>query len=211
MFTGIITAIGQIESLKKINPQSDDLCLRVKIAAGIDLTATAIGDSIAVSGVCLTVTAIDGQVFQADVSNETLRCTTLGSKRAGDSVNLEAALKAGDPLGGHMVSGHVDGLAVLLETDADDSSTRMLFSLPTALAALVAAKGSITIDGVSLTVNSLGNLVVGNSAEQSFSVNLIPHTLEHTTLGGLQPGDALNLEIDMLARYIARQLELQQR
>ncbi|MCF6264427.1 MAG: riboflavin synthase [Xanthomonadales bacterium] len=204
MFTGIITAIGQIESLDKINPQSDDCRLRVEVTEGIDLAAIAIGDSIAVSGVCLTVTAIDGQVFQADISNETLSCTTLGSKRAGDAVNLEAALRAGDPLGGHMVSGHVDGLAVLLEASADDSSTRMLFSLPAALAALVAAKGSITIDGVSLTVNS----ITGNKVEAKFSVNLIPHTLEHTTLGSLQPGDRLNLEIDMLARYIARQLEI---
>lgn len=205
MFTGIITAIGQIESLEKISPQSDDRRLQVKVNHGIDLTATAIGDSIAVSGVCLTVTAIDGQVFQADVSNETLSCTTLGSKRVGDSVNLEAALRAGDPLGGHMVSGHVDGLAKLLESSVDDSSTRMVFSLPAALAALVAAKGSITVDGVSLTVNS----VAGNNAEQSFSVNLIPHTLGLTTLGVLQPGDAVNLEIDMLARYIARQLATQ--
>jgi len=207
MFTGIITAIGQIESLEKISPQSDDRRLQVKVTDGFDLTATAIGDSIAVSGVCLTVTAIEGRVFQADVSNETLSCTTLGNKQVGDAVNLEAALRAGDPLGGHMVSGHVDGLAELLQASADGNSTRMLFSLPTKLAALVAAKGSITIDGVSLTVNSVGS----NDAVQNFSVNLIPHTLEQTTLGAIQPGDAVNLEIDMLARYIARQLEQQQR
>jgi len=207
MFTGIITAIGKIESVKALSEHSGDRRLRVYVAAGLDLESTAIGDSIAVSGVCLTVTRIEGQVFQVDVSNESLACTTLGDKQAGDTVNLEAALKAGDPLGGHLVSGHVDTVGQLLQTSADDSSTRMVFSLPSALAALVAAKGSITIEGVSLTVNS----VESSGVEETFAVNLIPHTLEQTTLGQIIPGDKVNLEIDMLARYIARQLEYQQR
>ncbi|MBE9550022.1 MAG: riboflavin synthase [Proteobacteria bacterium] len=206
MFTGIITAIGKIESVEALSKHSEDRRLRVFVDKGLDLDATAIGDSIAVSGVCLTVTRIEGQVFQVDVSNESLACTTLGDKQAGDAVNLEAALKAGDPLGGHLVSGHVDTVGQLLQTSADDSSTRMVFSLPVALAALVAAKGSITIEGVSLTVNS----VESSGPEETFSVNLIPHTLEQTSLGQLMPGDKVNLEIDILARYIARQLEYQQ-
>ena len=207
MFTGIITAIGKIETVEALSKNSGDRRLRVHVAEGLDLEATAIGDSIAVSGVCLTVTRIDKQVFQVDVSNESLACTTLGEKQAGDSVNLEAALRAGDPLGGHLVSGHVDTVGQLLQTSADDSSTRMVFSLPASLAALVAAKGSITIEGVSLTVNSVETIV----DEETFSVNLIPHTLEQTSLGQLHPGDNVNLEIDMLARYIARQLEFHPR
>lgn len=205
MFTGIITAIGKIESIEALSEHSEDRRLRVHVATGLDLETTAIGDSIAVSGVCLTVTRIEGSVFQVDVSNESLACTTLGDKQAGDSLNLEAALRAGDPLGGHLVSGHVDTVGQLLETSTDDSSTRMTFSLPASLAALVAAKGSITIEGVSLTVNS----VASTADEETFSVNLIPHTLEQTTLGQLMPRDNVNLEIDMLARYIARQLEHQ--
>ena len=207
MFTGIITAIGKIETVEALSENCGDRRLRVHVAEGLDLEATAIGDSIAVSGVCLTVTRIDKQVFQVDVSNESLACTTLGEKQAGDSVNLEAALRAGDPLGGHLVSGHVDTVGQLLQASTDDSSTRMVFSLPASLAALVAAKGSITIEGVSLTVNSVETIV----DEETFSVNLIPHTLEQTSLGQLHPGDNVNLEIDMLARYIARQLEFHPR
>ena len=205
MFTGIITAIGKLESVEPISAQGGDRHLRILVTNGLNLESTAIGDSIAINGVCLTVTHIDAHVFQVDVSNESLSCTTLGSKKVGDEVNLEPALRAGDPLGGHLVSGHVDSCGKMLHKSADDSSIRMQFSLPKSLAALVAAKGSITIDGVSLTVNS----VTSKDGLDSFSVNLIPHTMDKTTLGQLNPGDTVNLEIDMLARYLARLLERQ--
>ncbi len=204
MFTGIITASGTIQSL---TPMGGDLRMRLLATAGLDLTSVAIGDSIAVHGVCLTVVKIQNQDFWVDISNETLACTTLAEKSVADELNLEPALRAGDPLGGHLVSGHIDSTTNLIEIETDGRSSKMLFALPEALSALVAVKGSITIDGVSLTVNEIQSLDNG----EAFSVNLIPHTLTNTTLGKLHPENLVNLEIDLLARYLQRQLETQNR
>ncbi len=203
MFTGIITAIGRIESLTH---EAGDMCMRIAVETGLDLAASSIGDSISIHGVCLTVTKIEEQMFSVDISNETLACTSLGEKQVGTKLNLEPALRVGDQLGGHLVSGHVDSTANLLHSKTDGRSTQMWFSLPEPLLALVAPKGSITIDGVSLTVNEIKHI----DNDQAFSVNLIPHTLECTSMGKLQAGDLVNLEIDMLARYLQRQLETQQ-
>lgn len=203
MFTGIITAIGRIESLTH---EGGDICMQIAVETGLDLAASSIGDSISIHGVCLTVTKIEEQMFSVDISNETLACTSLGEKQIGTKLNLEPALRVGDQLGGHLVSGHVDGTANLLHSKTDGRSTQMWFSLPESLLALVAPKGSITIDGVSLTVNEIKHIDNG----QAFSVNLIPHTLECTSMGKLQAGDLVNLEIDILARYLQRQLETQQ-
>jgi riboflavin synthase len=149
-----------------------------------------------VDGVCLTVAALDAASFHADVSQETLRVTTLGEKPPGSRVNLEPALRAGDSLGGHWVSGHVDGVAVVLATAPEARSLRVDFAAPAPLARYIARKGSVTLDGVSLTVNEVEGV--------RFSVNLIPHTLEVTTLGALAKGVRVNLEIDLLARYVER-------
>jgi riboflavin synthase len=149
-----------------------------------------------VDGVCLTVAELGDDIFTADVSGETLRVTTLGAKGAGARVNLEASLRAGDSLGGHWVSGHVDGVAQVLTTAMDARSLRVELSAPPPLARYIARKGSVTLDGVSLTVNEVQGA--------NFSINLIPHTLEVTTLGALKPGAHLNLEIDLLARYVER-------
>jgi len=151
---------------------------------------------VSVDGVCLTVAAHGPGSFFADVSGETLAVTTLGAKSAGARLNLEPALRAGDSLGGHWVSGHVDGLATVLGTVADARSLRVELEAPAALARYIARKGSVTLDGVSLTVNDVEGT--------TFGINLIPHTLEVTTLGGLRPGARLNLEIDLLARYVER-------
>ena len=150
-------------------------------------------------GVCLTVAALGASSFHADVSGETLRVTTLGAKAAGARVNLEPALRAGDSLGGHWVSGHVDGLAEVLATAHDARSLRVEFAAPRPLARYIARKGSVTLDGVSLTVNEVDGV--------KFAVNLIPHTLEVTTLGALAAGARVNLEIDLLARYVERLTE----
>ena len=155
-----------------------------------------LGDSICVDGVCLTVAALGAASFHADVSGETLRVTTLGAKAAGARVNLEPALRAGDSLGGHWVSGHVDGIAEVLSTANDARSLRVEFAAPRPLARYIARKGSVTLDGVSLTVNEVDGV--------KFAVNLIPHTLEVTTLGALAAGARVNLEIDLLARYVER-------
>jgi riboflavin synthase len=149
-----------------------------------------------VDGVCLTVAALDADGFAADVSGETLGVTTLGAKRAGERLNLEPALRAGDSLGGHWVSGHVDGIAEVLTTTTDARSLRVVLSAPKPLARYIARKGSVTLDGVSLTVNEVDGA--------NFSINLIPHTLEVTTLAALAAGSRLNLEIDLLARYVER-------
>lgn len=174
---------------------------RLEIAAG-DLHVGAMGDSIAVNGVCLTVVGHLDTGFAADVSRETLSRTTLGHLATGNTVNLEAALRAGDPLGGHLVSGHVDGLAELLERKPDARSVGMRFAAPPTLARYLAAKGSVTLDGISLTVNTV--------TDNTFSVNVVPHTLAVTTLGMRQPGDTINLEVDMLARYVERMLHGEQ-
>ena len=194
MFTGIVQDIGCIVALE---PRAGDVRLRVAVER-LPLSAVRLGDSIAVSGVCLTVVEHDAGSFAADVSNETLSRTTLGTLRAGSSVNLEPALRAGDPLGGHLVSGHVDGLGRLVALAQDARSWRMRFATPPELARYVARKGSIAIDGVSLTVNEVEG--------REFGVNIIPHTFEVTTLGRLVPGQPVNLEIDQVARYVERLL-----
>jgi riboflavin synthase len=197
MFTGIVQEIGEIRRVEPRPGAAGSADCRLEVGfASIPRERFELGASICVDGVCLTVAALEGGSFIADVSGETLRVTTLGAKHAGTRVNLEPALRAGDSLGGHWVSGHVDGVAEVLSVDADARSLRVELAAPKALARYIARKGSVTLDGVSLTVNDV------NGA--SFSINLIPHTLEVTTLGGLKPGARLNLEIDLLARYVER-------
>lgn len=192
MFTGIVRAVGRV---REINDRGGDVELVVD-CGGLDLSAAALGDSIAISGACLTVTRLEAGCCAFDVSRETLERTTLGSLRPGASVNLEPALRAGDALGGHYVTGHVDGLARMVDEVPDARSWRVRFEVPPALARYIAPKGSVTLDGVSLTVNEVEG--------RSFGVNLIPHTREVTTLGALQPGQPVNLEVDIIARYVER-------
>jgi riboflavin synthase len=194
MFTGIVQDVGRVESLEA---QGGDVRLAIRVGH-LDLSRTAVGDSICVQGCCVTVIALSPTVFAADLSRETLGLTTLGALAVGTAVNLEPALRAGDALGGHLVSGHVDGLATVVSVTSDARSTRMLIEAPAALGRLIARKGSVAVDGVSLTVNEV--------AGARFGVNLIPHTLQVTTLGGLVPGAAVNLEIDPVARYVERLL-----
>ena len=198
MFTGIITSLGEIMAADR---SGDDL--RLKIACDYAPDSMDIGASIACSGVCLTVVekgAHDrGGWFLADVSAETLDKTTLGERKVGDRINLERSLKIGDELGGHIVSGHVDGVGEIAALAMDGESLRVTVAAPAGLSRFIAAKGSVAMDGASLTVNE----VEGNR----FGVNLIPHTREVTTFGGLEVGQKVNLEIDLLARYVARLAE----
>lgn len=182
MFTGIVQAVGRIV---RTNPLEVD-------SASLDLAGVAVGDSICVQGVCLTVTAIKPRGFTADVSDETLRVTT-GLDRPG-AVNLEKSLAVGDKLGGHLVAGHVDGVGEVISRNGTEVALR----LPEALSQYIANKGSICVDGVSLTVNRVNG--------DEFEVNLIPHTLEVTTLSRLAPGARVNLEVDLIARYVERML-----
>jgi riboflavin synthase len=192
MFTGIILATGRIASLKE---KGGDLELGVD-AAALDFKRIAIGDSVSVQGACLTVTRMENTRFYADVSRETMAKTTLGSSSTGSRVNLEPSLRAGDALGGHLVSGHVDAVGKLVGLVQDGRSWRLQFELPAPLMRFVASKGSICVDGVSLTVNKVDG--------RCFDVNIIPHTLKVTTLGELKIGDQVNIEIDVIARYIER-------
>jgi riboflavin synthase len=192
MFTGIIQGIGRIATRAT---RGGDARLVID-AAVLDLGDVAIGDSIAVAGVCLTAVELDGQRFAADVSVETLSRTTLGGLRAGDPVNLEKSLRLADRLGGHLVSGHVDGVGHVARVDDDGSSQRWFFQAPAALMRYIAIKGSICIDGTSLTVNTVEG--------DAFGVTLIPHTLGVTTFGSRKAGDAVNLEVDLVARYVER-------
>jgi riboflavin synthase len=192
MFTGIILATGRVTSMME---KGGDLEMGVD-AAALDLARIAIGDSISVQGACLTVTRKEGACFYADVSRETMAKTTLGDLRAGSRVNLEPSLRAGDALGGHWVSGHVDAVGKLKTLVQDARSWRLEFELPAALMRFVASKGSICVNGVSLTVN--------NVAGRCFDVNIIPHTLKVTTLGELKVDDGVNIEIDVIARYLER-------
>jgi riboflavin synthase len=202
VFTGIVQEIGAIQRIEARTGSGAAEDRRIDISYGtIARDRLNLGDSICVDGVCLTVAALGASTFAADVSGETLRVTTLGAKEAGARVNLEPALRAGDSLGGHWVSGHVDGIAEVLATSNDARSLRVEFSAPKALARYIARKGSVTLDGVSLTVNEVDGV--------KFSVNLIPHTLEVTTLGRLAAGTRVNLEIDLLARYVERLSEKQ--
>ena len=192
MFTGIVETTGQIA---RIEPRGGDVRLVID-AGALGLDDVAIGDSIAVSGVCLTAIEIDGNTFAVDVSTETLSRTSLGALGVGARVNLEKALRLSDRLGGHLVSGHVDGLARVVSIEADARSQRWTFELPPELARYAAPKGSIAIDGVSLTVNEVDGA--------RFGVNLIPHTIDVTTLGDRRAGDAVNIEVDMIMRYVER-------
>lgn len=194
MFTGIIQAVGRVESLEA---RGGDVRLRVALGAlaGQDFKA---GESIAVNGVCLTAIEPATSQLVADVSRETLDHTALGELQAGDAVNLEPALRADDRLGGHIVSGHVDGVGELVEKRQDARSWRFVFDAPAALAKYIARKGSITIDGISLTVNGVDGAC--------FDVNIVPHTLDMTNLGARQVGDKVNLEVDLVARYLERLL-----
>jgi riboflavin synthase len=197
MFTGIVQEIGTVTRVELRSGAHGARDLRLEISfATIARDRLGLGDSICVGGVCLTVAERGPSSFIADVSAETLNVTTLGGKQAGARVNLEPALRAGDSLGGHWVSGHVDGVAEVLSTAADARSLRVELASPKELARYVARKGSVTLDGVSLTVNAVEGT--------RFSINLIPHTLEVTTLGTLARGSRLNLEIDLLARYVER-------
>jgi riboflavin synthase len=195
MFTGIILATGRIVSATE---RGGDLEL-VLDASGLDSARTAIGDSVCVQGVCLTVTRLDGARFSADVSRETLAKTTLGTLKSGARVNLEPSLRAGDPLGGHLVSGHVDAVGTLASLTEEARSRRLQFVLPEELMRFVAPKGSICIDGVSLTVNEIEG--------SRFGVNIIPHTYQVTTLGELVAGSRVNIEIDVIARYLDRLMQ----
>ncbi len=201
MFTGIIEALGRIAALQ---PRSGDL--RVHVATNtLDLHGVAIGDSIATNGVCLTVVELPGDGYWADVSRESLAFTTIEQWRVGDAVNLERALTPQSRLGGHIVSGHVDGVGEVVSIVPEGDSRRISIAAPQELAPYLAAKGSITVDGVSLTVNEVSDQPDGTC---HFALNIIPHTAEVTTLGALGPGSKVNLEIDVLARYLKRMQSL---
>lgn len=198
MFTGIITDIGTIEA---IEPRGDT---QFTISCGYEAAGITLGASISCSGCCLTVTSVTaahggGSRFTVDVSAESLSKTTLGGWSEGTRINLERALKAGDELGGHIVSGHVDGVAEIVSMEDEGDSRRFVFRAPEELARFIASKGSVCLDGTSLTVNEVDGV--------NFGVNLIPHTLSVTSWGNARAGDKVNLEIDMLARYVARLYE----
>lgn len=191
MFTGIITDLGQVTEITK-----GEAAVCFKITTTYETDTVALGASIACNGCCLTVTEKGPDWFAVEVSQETLDKTTLGSWKTGHRLNLERALKFGDELGGHLVSGHVDGVGKVTVITDDEGSKRYTIAPPPELMKFIAPKGSVTLDGVSLTVNEVD--------EDTFGVNIIPHTQTVTTFGGLSEGDTLNVEIDLLARYVAR-------
>ena len=193
MFTGLVEGVGHITEMRRLGEG-----LRLAVAPPFAVEELTLGESVAVSGACLTVVAVKGRAFQVDVSPETLGRSTLSLKKVGDRVNLERALRLGDRLGGHLVTGHVDGLGVLRDRQAGPEHLALTFEMPPALAPLVIEKGSIAVDGVSLTVNG----VAGNT----FSVNVIPFTAKDTTLAGLTVGDRVNLETDIIGKYVAKLL-----
>ena len=192
MFTGIVAATGKLLSRESFD---GDLRIRFEVPPAL-MVDSKIGDSISISGCCLTMLEPDACGFSADLSVETLDKTSLGNRQQGDSVNLELAMRASDRLGGHMVSGHVDGLAKLVSRTEDARSERFLFEADRSLARFIAPKGSVCLDGVSLTVNEVD--------DNRFSICIIPHTLTVTTLGSLAAGEVVNLEIDLIARYLDR-------
>lgn len=194
MFTGLVQGVGELAARTM---RGGDARLRIAIG-DLPLEDAVPGESIAVNGVCLTVVAFDGSAFEADASNETLALTTLGTLPVGAPLNLERALRADDRLGGHLVSGHVDGVGRVLAIEPDARAQRWRFSAPPALLRYVAQKGSICVDGTSLTVNAVD--------EDGFEVALIPHTVAHTAFAATAVGDAVNLEVDLVARYVERLL-----
>jgi riboflavin synthase len=197
MFTGIVTALGTVRT---ISPLGDSADMRLTIATPWpDAAAIPLGASIGCSGCCLTAVEVGADWFAADASAETLGKTTMGRWQAGTRVNLERSLRLGDELGGHLVSGHVDGVGEVRSVTPEHGSIRLVFHVPAGLARFIAVKGSIAVDGVSLTVNEV--------TDDTFGVNIIPHTAAVTGFGALRPGDPVNLEIDMLARYVARLAE----
>jgi riboflavin synthase len=196
MFTGLVAMTGALIAVRSTSAVG----ARLSIRAGFDDGPLALGESIAVNGACLTVDAIGAGGFEADASAETLARTTLGGLVAGSPVHLERALRAADRMGGHMVTGHVDGVGALAERRALGDAVCMAFRVPGELAKFVATKGSIAVDGVSLTVNAVDG--------DRFEVVIIPHTLSKTALGALAPGDRVNLEVDLVARYVARLLSV---
>jgi riboflavin synthase len=195
MFTGIVVDLGRLSARESIG---GDLRLTIS-GQRLDPSRLQIGDSICVQGCCLTATSVQGNTFTADVSRETLAVTTLGELAVGALVNLEPALRAGDPLGGHLLSGHIDGVARIAAVTGDARSRRLQIEVPARLVRYLAPKGSVAVDGVSLTINSV--------EDSGFGVNIIPHTLEHTTLGAAAAGVRVNLEVDQLARYIHRLMQ----
>lgn len=195
MFTGLIQAVGRIAARE---PRGGDQRLQIAFA-DLDRTDVVLGESIAVSGVCLTVVAFDADSWAADVSNETLALTTLGALPVGAAVNLERALRASDRLGGHLVSGHVDGVGRVARIWDDGRSQRWRFTAAPALLRFIAGKGSVAIDGVSLTVNAVD--------DDGFEVNLVPHTIAHTAFAKTAVGAAVNIEVDVVARYVERFLQ----
>jgi len=194
MFTGIIAAIGKIET---VQPKGGDLSLQVATQQ-LDLSDVALGDSIAINGVCLTVVNINAAILTFDVSRESIDRTSLGNTKAGSEVNLEKALAVGERLGGHFVSGHVDGLGSVLSLKESARSIQFRFEMPAELSRYIAEKGSICIDGVSLTVNNVG--------DNWFEVNIIPHTMQETIMSSYAVGTKVNLEVDLIARYLERLL-----
>ncbi len=194
MFTGIIQAIGQVI---RVEQRGGDVRLHINTGA-LELGGVQLGDSIAVNGVCLTAVDLPGDGFVADVSRESLSLTSLGGLRSGSRVNLEKALTLSTPLGGHLVSGHVDGMGRVLERREDARSIRLRIEAPAELARYIAPKGSICIDGISLTVNGVDGAI--------FGLNIVPHTLQKTTVGDYRSGSSVNLEVDLIARYLERLL-----
>jgi riboflavin synthase len=195
MFTGIIEARGRVAALQ---PKGGDLRLRIVSEPGFDLTDVRLGDSIATNGVCLTVVELPGDGYWADVSRETLQFTTIPEWRVGSAVNLEKALQPTTRLGGHLVSGHVDGIGEVVERHQDARSIRFTVHAPAALAKYIAHKGSICVDGVSLTVNAVDGA--------AFELNIVPHTAQVTVIEGYRVGSRVNLEVDVIARYLERLL-----
>lgn len=194
MFTGLIEGVGRVAALE---PRGGDVRLRIDVGS-LPFADVALGESIAVSGVCLTVIEFDADSFAADASTETLGLTTLGGMVVGQAVNLERAMRPTDRLGGHLVSGHVDGVGLVLSVHDDARAQRWRFAAPASLSKYIATKGSICVDGVSLTVNAVDG--------EGFDVALIPHTVSHTAFASTRVGDPVNLEIDLVARYVERLL-----
>ena len=190
MFTGIIQAIGQVKS----KTMHDKGAVFTFSSSSLDFSTVAIGDSIAVNGVCLTVIEIENECFTADISQETLNCSIFGDLSIGDAINLEKSLKLNQGIDGHLVSGHVDGQGKVIDKTLEGESTRFKINAPQSLVKYIARKGSITVNGVSLTVNSI--------EANDFDINIVPHTLTATTLGRLNTGDSVNLEVDIIARHL---------